>query len=79
MVQSPSTSLTIQSRRQKKLRPVVTEVVVHADALELAFDLICPFGKISSVGVHNEQTSFWACSARLLLLGKLTDELGFLY
>jgi len=37
---------------------VVMEVVGHADALELAFDLIRPFGKISSVGVHNEQISF---------------------
>lgn len=37
---------------------VVMEVVGHADAFELAFDLIRPFGKISSVGVHNEQISF---------------------
>ncbi|KAH6683420.1 chaperonin 10-like protein [Halenospora varia] len=37
---------------------VVMEVVGHADALELAFELIRPFGKISSVGVHNEQISF---------------------
>jgi threonine dehydrogenase-like Zn-dependent dehydrogenase len=37
---------------------VVMEVVGHADALELAFDMIRPFGKISSVGVHNEQISF---------------------
>lgn len=37
---------------------VVMEVVGHADALELGFDLIRPFGKISSVGVHNEQISF---------------------
>lgn len=37
---------------------VVMEAVGHADALELAFDLIRPFGKISSVGVHNEQISF---------------------
>jgi threonine dehydrogenase-like Zn-dependent dehydrogenase len=37
---------------------VVMEVVGHADALELAFELIRPFGKISSVGVHNEEISF---------------------
>jgi len=37
---------------------VVMEVVGHTDALELAFELIRPFGKISSVGVHNEQISF---------------------
>ena len=37
---------------------VVMEIVGHADALELAFDMIRPFGKISSVGVHNEQISF---------------------
>jgi threonine dehydrogenase-like Zn-dependent dehydrogenase len=37
---------------------VVMEAVGHADALELAFELIRPFGKISSVGVHNEQISF---------------------
>lgn len=37
---------------------VVMEVVGHADALQLAFELIRPFGKISSVGVHNEQISF---------------------
>jgi threonine dehydrogenase-like Zn-dependent dehydrogenase len=37
---------------------VVMEVGGHADALELAFELIRPFGKISSVGVHNEQISF---------------------
>ncbi|OBT50765.1 hypothetical protein VE04_08755 [Pseudogymnoascus sp. 24MN13] len=37
---------------------VVMEIVGHADALELAFDLVRPFGKISSVGVHNEQISF---------------------
>ncbi|KAH8656289.1 chaperonin 10-like protein [Ilyonectria robusta] len=37
---------------------VVMEAVGHTDALELAFDLIRPFGKISSVGVHNEQISF---------------------
>jgi len=36
---------------------VVMEVVGHADALQLAFELIRPFGKISSVGVHNEQIS----------------------
>lgn len=37
---------------------LVMEVVGHADALELAFELVRPFGTISSVGVHNEQLSF---------------------
>lgn len=37
---------------------IVIEVVGHADALGLAFDLIRPFGKISSIGVHSEGTSF---------------------
>ena len=34
---------------------VVMEVVGHADAFMLAFDIIRPFGKISSVGVHTEE------------------------
>lgn len=33
---------------------VVMEIVGHADAFMLAFDLIKPWGKISSVGVHTE-------------------------
>lgn len=33
---------------------VVMEVVGHADALQLALDLIRPFGQISSIGVHTE-------------------------
>lgn len=31
----------------------VMEIVGHSDALRLAFDLLRPWGKISSVGVHN--------------------------
>ncbi|KAM0706076.1 hypothetical protein Q7P35_006624 [Cladosporium inversicolor] len=34
---------------------VVMEVVGHADAFHLAFDMIRPFGQISSIGVHTEQ------------------------
>lgn len=34
---------------------VVMEVVGHADAFMLAFDLIRPWGQISSIGVHTEQ------------------------
>lgn len=33
---------------------VVMEVVGHADAFQLALDVVRPFGKISSVGVHTE-------------------------
>ena len=36
---------------------VVLEIVGHADAFMLAFDMIKPWGKISSVGVHTEQFS----------------------
>lgn len=34
---------------------VVLEVVGHADAFMLAFDMIRPWGQISSIGVHTEQ------------------------
>lgn len=34
---------------------VVMEVVGHADAFMLAFDMIRPWGQISSIGVHTEQ------------------------
>ncbi|KAK3100929.1 hypothetical protein LTR53_018744, partial [Teratosphaeriaceae sp. CCFEE 6253] len=34
---------------------VVIEGVGHADAFMLCFDMIRPFGKISSIGVHTEQ------------------------
>ena len=34
---------------------VVLEVVGHADAFMLCFDMIRPFGQISSIGVHTEQ------------------------
>ena len=34
---------------------VVLEVVGHTDAFMLAFDMIRPWGQISSVGVHTEQ------------------------
>lgn len=37
---------------------VVMEIVGHADALQLAFQLIRPFGKISSIGVHTEEIPF---------------------
>lgn len=33
----------------------VMEIVGHSDALRLAFDLIRPWGRISSVGVHNAE------------------------
>ncbi|EXM15039.1 hypothetical protein RAB80_007401 [Fusarium oxysporum f. sp. vasinfectum] len=33
---------------------IVIEVVGHADALRMGFDLLRPFGRISSVGIHNE-------------------------
>ncbi|OJI96484.1 hypothetical protein ASPVEDRAFT_48666 [Aspergillus versicolor CBS 583.65] len=49
---------------------VVIEVVGHADALRLGFDLLRPFGRISSVGVHNEPvpwTGFEAYSKNLSL------------
>lgn len=32
----------------------VMEIVGHADALRLSFDLVRPWGRIASVGVHNE-------------------------
>ncbi|RHZ55831.1 alcohol dehydrogenase family protein [Aspergillus thermomutatus] len=47
---------------------IVIEVVGHADALRLGFDLLRPFGRISSVGVHNEPvpwTGFEAYSKNL--------------
>nr|POE51714.1 putative zinc-binding alcohol dehydrogenase [Quercus suber] len=34
---------------------VVLEVVGHADAFQLCFDMIRPWGQISSIGVHTEQ------------------------
>ncbi|KAL1990900.1 hypothetical protein VTN49DRAFT_5903 [Thermomyces lanuginosus] len=34
---------------------IVIEVVGHSDALRMAFDLLRPFGRISSVGVHNAE------------------------
>lgn len=37
---------------------VVMEIVGHADALQLAFQLVRPFGKISSIGVHTEDLTF---------------------
>ncbi|KKY22661.1 putative alcohol dehydrogenase [Phaeomoniella chlamydospora] len=37
---------------------IVLEIVGHFDALQLAFNLIRPFGKISSVGVHTEDIHF---------------------
>ena len=37
---------------------IVMEVVGHADALQLALDMIRPWGKISSVGVHTEEITF---------------------
>ncbi|KAJ5292100.1 hypothetical protein N7478_001351 [Penicillium angulare] len=33
---------------------IVIEVVGHADALRAGFDILRPFGRLSSVGVHNE-------------------------
>lgn len=36
---------------------VVIEVVGHTDAFMLAFDMIRPWGQISSVGIHTEQIS----------------------
>jgi threonine dehydrogenase-like Zn-dependent dehydrogenase len=47
---------------------IVIEIVGHADALRLGFDLLRPFGHISSVGVHNEPvpwTGFEAYSKNL--------------
>ncbi|KAL3483330.1 chaperonin 10-like protein [Aspergillus germanicus] len=49
---------------------VVIEVVGHADALRLGFDLLRPSGRISSVGVHNEPvpwTGFEAYSKNLTI------------
>ncbi|WPG99910.1 Hypothetical protein R9X50_00273100 [Acrodontium crateriforme] len=34
---------------------VVIECVGHTDAFQLAFDMIRPFGKISSIGVHTQE------------------------
>ncbi|KAI2678087.1 hypothetical protein CBS147355_5088 [Penicillium roqueforti] len=34
---------------------IVIEVVGHSDALRLGFDLLRPWGRISSVGVHNQE------------------------
>lgn len=45
---------------------VVMEVVGHADALQLALDLIRPFGQISSIGVHTEMITLNG----LMLYGK---------
>ncbi|KAK9474892.1 chaperonin 10-like protein [Dipodascopsis tothii] len=42
---------------------VVLEVVGAADALRLAYDLIRPFGVISSIGVHNSAMPFSATDA----------------
>jgi threonine dehydrogenase-like Zn-dependent dehydrogenase len=47
---------------------IVIEVVGHRDALRMGFDLLRPFGRISSVGVHNESlpwTGFEAYSKNL--------------
>lgn len=52
---------------------VVMEVVGHADAFMLAFDMIRPWGKISSIGVHTEQIPLQG----LLCYGKnVTMEFG---
>jgi threonine dehydrogenase-like Zn-dependent dehydrogenase len=45
---------------------VVMEVVGHADAIQLSFDLIRPWGQISSIGVHTEMFNLNG----LLLYGK---------
>jgi threonine dehydrogenase-like Zn-dependent dehydrogenase len=37
---------------------VVMEIVGHLDALQLAFKMVRPFGKISSIGVHTEEIPF---------------------
>lgn len=47
----------IKAVTQGRGADVVMEVVGHADALQLALDLIRPFGQISSVGVHTETIS----------------------
>uniref|UniRef100_A0A060T3G6 ARAD1A09592p n=1 Tax=Blastobotrys adeninivorans TaxID=409370 RepID=A0A060T3G6_BLAAD len=45
---------TILEATEGRGADVVMEIVGHADAFQLAFDLVRPFGKIASVGVHTE-------------------------
>ncbi len=61
-VSSPVTELTIPGleARVKELTngrgvDTVIEGVGHADALKTGFDLLRPWGNISSFGVHNEE------------------------
>ena len=46
---------TIKSVTDNRGADVVMEVVGHADAFQLCFDLVRPWGCISSIGVHTEQ------------------------
>ncbi|KAF5572233.1 s-(hydroxymethyl)glutathione dehydrogenase [Fusarium pseudocircinatum] len=48
---------TIQAATDGRGADVVLEIVGHSDALQLALDIIRPWGKVSSVGVHGSQLS----------------------
>lgn len=45
----------VKAASQGRGADVVMEIVGHADAFMLAFDMIRPWGQISSIGVHTEQ------------------------
>ncbi|KAK5173272.1 uncharacterized protein LTR77_001953 [Saxophila tyrrhenica] len=52
---------------------VVIECVGHADAWQLAFDMIRPFGQISSIGVHTEK---WEVNGLLMYGKNVTTAFG---
>ncbi|KAF4968547.1 hypothetical protein FSARC_4114 [Fusarium sarcochroum] len=56
-LQDNETSLRERAMELTKGRgaDIIIEVVGHADALRMGFDLLRPFGRISSVRIHNEQ------------------------
>ena len=49
---------TVQEASGGRGADVVMEIVGHADALQMSFDMIRRWGKISSVGVHTEEIKF---------------------
>ncbi|KAK3723694.1 hypothetical protein LTR37_001575 [Vermiconidia calcicola] len=52
---------------------VVIECVGHADAWQLAFDMIRPWGQISSIGVHTEK---WEINGLLMYGKNVTTSFG---
>lgn len=54
---------------------VVIEVVGLSPALRLAFDLVRPWGVISSIGVHNEEVRLCSVFISTKLLTSITDTM----